>query len=189
VDRYTPNQARLFDPKEPIQEWVDLALSIEGDVTLKAGVKHYQYLKRTTDTLSAQIQNLMYQLGTTTTAAQEALHDLQNADAFSRLVEQIDWMDHPSKDDYPSQAHLAYRDILSSDVPHSIDRSPAYRKAYTDNNYPKRDTQARAPRCHRCRQHGHLVRNCPQPRNPRPYARPITAIRQGKKKVVGYKVY
>ena len=195
VDRYTDRQARLFNIAEPVSKWIEQALLIEGDVTLTAGVHHYQYLKRTADLLSIQTKNLMYQLSTTSSAAAEALRDLQNADAFRRLTEQIDWMDRPYFDDPLSQEEQSYRDIISSEVPPPSYKPPIHLlHPRIDTASPKslEDAHKHANvRCHRCRERGHVVRNCPQVRTrpPKPYARPVLAIRQGKKKVVGYKVY
>jgi hypothetical protein len=113
VNRYTEQQKRLFDPKEPTTDWVIEACDVEGDKTLIAGVTHYMYLKRITDATSAQIHNLMLQLSRDNTAALEALQDLENANAYRRLTAQINWLDR--SDDYSSQAAQAYRDITTQD--------------------------------------------------------------------------
>jgi hypothetical protein len=169
IDSYTEQQKRLFDPKEPTTDWVIEACDVEGDKTLIAGVTHYMYLKRMTDATSAQIRNLMLQLSCDTSAALEALRDLENADAYRCLTAQIDWLD--KSDNYHSQAAKAYRDITAQD--------PAW-GAPSPSSYPIPHTRRR---CYHCRKLGHIVRDCPTMRKPKMVNKPQKRKGKGKKAV------
>jgi hypothetical protein len=86
-------------------------------------------------------------------------------------------MDRPLEGEAFDQASQAYKDIIATDAPHP------FRKATSH----LRSTAQRA-RCYRCREHGHVVRDCTKARNNKPYARPVRAIRRSKNSVVGYQI-
>jgi hypothetical protein len=175
VDPFTNLQKRLFDPTEPFRDWVMEACEVEGDQTLTAGVNQYMYLKRLTNSLSAQIQTLLSQLSTNSSAAIEALHDLENADAYRRLVMQIDWLDRPNIDGYMSQAGKAYQEVIAHDRNWGRMGSPP------PSPLPIPHTRCR---CYRCRKFSHIVRDCPEQRKFKPLK--CTKVHKGKGKKATY---
>ena len=170
IDPYSARQKRLFDPKEPCLDWVEEALDRIPDNTLTAGVHHYMYLKKLVDATSTQIQNLLTELRTHTLQADEAMRDLENADAFHRVTTEITWLDKPDWDSYMSQAGKAYTDIVDPENPAHPSYICRYSAHENGNDNPTR-------RCFRCRLFGHLVKDCPNTCKPRvhahPYAHPV----------------
>src|ERR1700754_682739 len=148
---YSRQQIRLFDPSEPFNHWVLDALVPEGDKSLTASPRHYMWQRDQIRSTEAQLAALMSQMGRLTNDAQESLRDLELANAFARLTDQIDWSGNNNKSNNP-EAHEAYIDTT--------------RDAYNFPDVTPPVLDHKDKRCHRCGIRGHIRAKCPNRKKP-----------------------
>jgi hypothetical protein len=106
-------------------------------------------------------------MGTQMGHAQEALTDLEQADAVRRIVTQILWATDPDNgpNDFSghpdSPASIALCDVRATPFRARFSATPAttYRQCRTSAHALKKD---RKKRCHQCKKCGHIRRNCPE---------------------------
>jgi hypothetical protein len=106
-------------------------------------------------------------MGTQMGHAQEALTDLEQADAVRRIVTQILWATDPDNgpNDFSghpdSPASVALRDVRTTPSRARFSATPAttYRQHRASAHALKKD---RKKRCHHCNGRSHIRRNCPE---------------------------
>jgi hypothetical protein len=177
---YSALQQRLFHLEEPFSHWVDDALDEEGDPTLAAGLANFQWHRKLVKGTERSIQRLITELGMHVNHAKEALTDLENANAFERIKHQVKWLDRSDTLRQP-QATTAFDEVAAAPLPH-YPSSFAYTRHYLgptrDPRVPSRpaaplqrplqplkfdppsSTNRTMKRCHRCRQWGHIRKEC-----------------------------
>jgi len=153
---YTRQQIRLFKPIEPFVHWVEEALEIEGDHSLTAGVHHYMWQCKQIKSIEAQLTALLSEQGRLANDAQEVLKDLEYANAFTRVTDQIAWLKSrtlaPNSEAQDAYADLVHHNDIYCDTPDDL----------TIDIGDHKDK-----RCHRCGVRGHIRAKCPYRRKPR----------------------
>jgi hypothetical protein len=153
----------MFRADEPILPWVEDALDATQDPSLHAGVKSYRHYIRLTQTTQDMIVKLMSQAGTHMAHAQEALIDLEQANAFERIHTEIRWRD-TDNDCHMADVHAATNSLR--EITHAPSRR-RYQAAPTPTHARRTALSAsalkrhRKLRCHKCGQQGHIRKNCP----------------------------
>jgi hypothetical protein len=162
---YSPLQRHLFSAEEPFLKWVEEAMDNIEDPTLKARVWQYCHCLKTAKATQESIIRLTGQLKTHMGHIQEALTDLQFADAFNRIVEEIKWQEEPNDPSisrafdpiaatyrryHPQPPVQVLRSIAVTRTPASCYRTPAAAI--------KKHCKLR---CSRCRLMGHIKKHCP----------------------------
>ena len=162
---YSPNQCRLFRQDEPFLQWVEDALHSLGDPSLTAGVRSYRQLVRAAQCTQDEVTRLLGKMGTQMGHVQEALTDLEQADAVRRIVTQILWATDPDNgpNDFSghpdSPASVAFRAVRATPSRARFSASAAtHRQRRASAHALKAD---RKKRCHHCKERGHIRRNCP----------------------------
>ena len=168
---YDAVKRRLFDQEEPFLNWVEEALKVEDDRSLTAGMYNYCYQCRQIATTERLMNQVAKNLGMYVDHKMEALCDLEAADAFNRIVNNIAWSDHLNLPSHESEAYEAYRQVTRvryedpkpvrvasrhSSLPHSHHRCLRYHP-YA----PQPARKSGRKRCHRCHKWGHIRAQCP----------------------------
>ena len=165
---YSPIQCRLFRQDEPFLQWVEDALFSLDDPSLTAGVRSYRQHIRTAQCTQDEVTRLLGKMGTQMGHVQEALTDLEQANAFRRISDQIKWHEENPEDEnlfdihrHPgSPANIAFREVHATPFRARFSTTPAttYRQRRASAHALKAD---RKKRCHHCNTRGHIRRNCP----------------------------
>jgi hypothetical protein len=156
---YSQAQTTLFRQDAPFLKWVEEALYAIGDPTLTAGIRSYRQQIRTAQLTQDEVTRLLGKMGTQMGHTQEALTDLEQANAFGRITEAIQWLDDP--DTLDADAAYAYSRLTAST------RKPRFPTSTSAATHRQRRASAHAlkadrkKRCHHCKEPGHIRRNCP----------------------------
>jgi hypothetical protein len=165
---YSPIQCCLFRQDEPFLQWVKDALFSLDDPSLTAGVRSYRQHIRTAQCTQDEVTRLLGKMGTQMGHVQEALTDLEQANAFCRISDQIKWHEENPEDEnlfdihrHPgSPANIAFHGIHTTPFRARFSTTPAttYRQHRASAHALKADHKKR---CHHCNGRGHICRNCP----------------------------
>jgi hypothetical protein len=172
----TPQETRLFNAGEEFTTAVDFILQHAAPFDIVSGVNQYRILRDSTNALNAEItqkqERFMQQLERT----MEVLSELENADAFNRLVQLKDtcmlemspYYDSMEAlntflDTLPDQKH---RPIVPEHLhaPPPAPAPPAARIAPTTKRVPLRTIGGSSTkRCYKCGGKGHIRSQCSSP--------------------------
>ena len=159
---YSPEMRRLFHQNEPFLFWVEEALDALHDPSLHAGVYSLRHYLRLAQNTQDQIIKLMAQAGTQMAHAQEALTDLEQANAFERILEEIRWRDADNDshmEDPSSDANKALHEVITASTRRCHQPTPSHTRRTTQSASALR--KHRKIRCNKCHQRGHIKKNCP----------------------------
>jgi len=188
----TPQETRLFNTEEPFTMAVDFLLQHAAPCDLVAGVqqyRHYRDAANATHTHIKQQQELFMKYLENTL---EVLGELENADAFNRLVNLKDCAQLEMSPNFDSMQSLnQFLDGLTKNrycpvvpkrpnapIPTSLTRSSApdtaslaRRLAPPASRAPLRTISTAAKTCYKCGGLGHIRQKCPSPHNTVPRER------------------
>jgi hypothetical protein len=142
----------------------------------------YRHYIRLAQGTQDSVRKLLGQMGTQMAHAQEALTDLEQADAFRRIHQEIQWREAEGEDvdmlDHQSPASIALKEVTripnipclprarppsSSRIPHPLPQlstlSPTSRAVARMRKPPL--PRHRNMRCHKCQAMGHIRSTCP----------------------------
>jgi hypothetical protein len=163
---FTSDQRTFFDPNQPFKTWVDKALGSEDDPSLTAGVYQRWYMEEEATRLYKLISDASRRLDEVEGLSTEILNDLWKANAFERLVTQVQWQDRDDEDDIEDPVADAFHPyaLLTSAAqrpPPPPPKTNKYCKVHGWSDHDSRDCKTAAA-CHTCRRPGHRASQCKQ---------------------------
>jgi hypothetical protein len=115
---FSGSQRNFVRPDQPFKAWVDKALGDEADPSLTTGVYQYWYLEQKAHQLNSLLKQTYKQLDEVEEQGDELLKDLSKANAFERLVVQVQWQERDDNEDPDTEeAFCKYTKLLKSIPP------------------------------------------------------------------------
>jgi hypothetical protein len=158
---FNSQQRNFFGPDQPFKKWVDKAVLDEADPSLIAGVYQYWYLQLRERQLHLLIKQTYDQLDEAEEHSEEVLRDLSRANAFERIIVQVQWRNDDDDDD-PAAAealHPFTKALKNLPPPPPPVKNNLYCKACGWHDHESRDCKS-AALCHSCRKPGHTASQC-----------------------------
>jgi hypothetical protein len=158
---FSSQQRNFFRPDQPFRKWVDQAVKDEADPSLVAGVYQYWYLQQKERQLNLLIKQTYDQLDEVEEHGEELMKDLSKANAFERIIVQMNWQGHDDDDDPAAEEALhPYAKLLKGlPPPPPPAKNNLYCKACGWHDHESRDCKSTAL-CHSCRKPGHSASQC-----------------------------
>jgi hypothetical protein len=105
---FSSAQRNFFHPDQPFKKWVDPALDNEADPSLTTGVYQYWHMEQKAQQLNSLLTQTYAQLDEVEDQEDELLKDLSKANAFERIMVQVQWQgrDKSDKEDHEAAEAL-----------------------------------------------------------------------------------
>lgn len=166
----TPQETRLFNTGEDFTTAVDFILQHCAPFDVISGIQHYRMYRDAANATQARIKAEQEKFMEQLERSMEVLSDLENADAFNRLINLKNTAQLETTPHFDSmQALNVYLDTLPERKHHPIvpERSSIPlmdRLTYPPvRRVPLRTIHASPRRCYKCGGMGHIRQQCPSP--------------------------
>jgi hypothetical protein len=158
---FSSQQRTFFGPDQPFKKWVDQAVKDEADPSLIAGVYQYWYLQLRERQLHLLIKQTYDQLDEAEEHSEELMKDLSRANAFERIIVQMQWQGRDDDDDPAAEEALHHYTKLCKNLPPPPPpaKTNLYCKACGWHDHESRDCKS-AALYHSCRKPGHTASQC-----------------------------